>query len=140
MVSLIPPAARRIIEPTPGKGNLVAALKEKSLVVVAPRRFEDIPDVFRADCVVMNPPFDKGLEYKFLYRSMQWTNHVIALMPWNTIINADRRADFLRAWGLRSVTRLPRSAFPTIRTQCCILELDHGYKGATELKFISRPA
>lgn len=139
MASLVPSNSRLILEPTPGKGNLVAALKRKGFTVVAPEEFWDITEDCRVDCVVMNPPFDKGIEYRILDRVMTFSENLIALMPWNTIINADRRTERLTKWGLRSVTRLPRKAFPRIRTQCCILEMAHGFIGATELKFVAPP-
>ena len=53
MVSLIPDGISTVLEPTPGKGNLVRALN--GYQVTAPSEFWDVSGRF--DAVVMNPPF-----------------------------------------------------------------------------------
>jgi hypothetical protein len=64
---------------------------------------------------------------------MTMSDHIIALMPWLTYINADRRAKTIEDYGLVSVTRLPRSTFPGARVQCCVLQIRRGYRDNTLL-------
>lgn len=132
MVAMIPEDIRSVLEPTPGEGNLVRALARYN--VTAPADFWAIHGQW--DCVVMNPPFSPmKVGYDILYRCMEMTNVIIALMPWLTIINSEKRTQDIVEWGLRSVTHLPRCAFPGARVQCCILEMQYGYVGDTALRF-----
>jgi hypothetical protein len=133
MVGLIPPNTRTILEPTPGAGKLVNALE--GYAVTAPNDFFTVTGMY--DAVVMNPPFSPmAVGYQILYRCMGMADTIIALMPWLTLINSERRTKDIREWGLRSVTHLPRRAFQGARVQCCILFMTRGYEGRTEFLFI----
>ena len=134
MVSMLPTNCIRVLEPTPGAGNLVGAIEATGRRVTAPVNFWSVYDTF--DAIVMNPPFSPmTLAYKILYRCMEMTPYIVALMPWLTLINSERRTKLISDYGLKSVTHLPRSAFPGARIQCCVLELVQDWQGATELKF-----
>lgn len=139
MASLVPEGITRVLEPTAGEGNLVRALEKRGLEVVAPDDFWLLePGEF--ECVVMNLPFTPMLEgYRILYECMYISPYVIALMPWFTLINSDRRYVRISAWGIRSVTHLPRVVFPGKRVQTCVLELDRHYDGDAKLMFYTRP-
>lgn len=133
MVGLIPSNARTILEPTPGAGKLVNAMA--SYAVTAPKDFFTVTG--RYDAIVMNPPFSPmAVGYQILYRCMGMTDTIIALMPWLTLINSERRTKDIKEWGLKSVTHLPRRAFQGARVQCCILFMVRGHKGRTEFLFI----
>lgn len=122
MVSLIPDGVETVLEPTPGSGNIV-----KELVgyrVTAPDDFYTLPGG-RFDAVVMNPPFtpmQKG--YDIFYKCMERSDIIIALMPYLTIINSEKRTRDIFDFGLKSITHLPRSVFKGSRVQTCILELE----------------
>lgn len=134
MVSLIPEGVVSILEPTPGKGNLVKALA--GYHITTPSDFSSLLPLWW-DCVVMNPPFSPmKIGYDILYRCMEMTNIIIALMPWLVLINSKKRTDDIVKWGLYGVTHLPRHAFPGARVQCCILEMRYGYDGSIALKFL----
>lgn len=129
MVSLVPAAVKTVLEPTPGKGNLVGALTRYQ--ITAPDDFWLVSGWW--DCVVMNPPFtpmEQG--YKILYRCMEMTDIIIALMPWLVLINSEKRTRDIKNFGLKSVTHLPRSAFPGARVQTCVLKMWRGYEGDRE--------
>jgi len=129
MVSLIPSMVRTILEPTPGEGNLVRALNEYN--VTAPVDFWTTEGKY--DAVVMNPPFSPmAVGYQVLYRCMEMTDIIIAVMPWLTLINSEKRTKAIKEWGLKSVTHLPRKAFPGARVQCCIIFMIKGYKESIE--------
>ena len=129
MVGLLPPHVETALEPTPGKGNLVRALTARGIVVTAPEDFRVLEDG-EWDAVVMNPPFSPPLiGYEILFRCMEMTDIVVALMPWLVIINSEKRTKAIFEWGLKSVTHLPRNTFPGCRAQCCILEMVRGYSG-----------
>jgi len=124
MVGLLPAGVVSVLEPTPGAGNLVRSLN--GYQVTAPSDFFQVFGSF--DAVVMNPPFTPmELGYQILYRTMQMTDIIIALMPWLTIINSQKRTDDIKAYGLKSVTHLPRLVFPGSRVQTCVLEMRRGY-------------
>lgn len=135
MSGLVPFWVQTVLEPTPGCGNLVNALRNKGFRVSAPT------DIFkkqmrRYDAIVMNPPFTPmQLGYDILFRCMDYSDHIIALMPWLTLINGEARAKKIRNFGLKSVTHLPRNAFPGTRVQTCILEMKRGYTAQTRLVF-----
>jgi type I restriction-modification system DNA methylase subunit len=135
MVSLMPVGyCGKILEPTAGEGNLVKALAGKG-VIIAPKDFFNMQKE-QFDWVVMNPPFSPmKLGYKILYASMEMSNNIIALMPWLTIINGEKRTRDLINFGLKTVIHLPRKVFKGARVQCCILELQKGYKEETKLKW-----
>jgi len=132
MINLLPQGISTVLEPTAGKGNLVRLLHNKGINVDAPK------NIFghcakRYDAVVMNPPFTPMfLGYKIFYLCMDMSNIIIALMPWLTIINSQKRTTDIVNFGLKSITHLPRSTFKGARVQTCILEMVKGYKGITK--------
>lgn len=149
MVSLVPAFAKTVLEPTPGIGNIVSALvKRGGYTITAPDDYFLLP-AGKFDCVVMNPPFSAKyafldnasqdftkhgmrLGYHILRECMEMSDHVIALMPWFTISDSDVRLRYLKSFGLRSVTALPRKTFMYVRIQTCILELARSYTEPTE--------
>lgn len=136
MVSLMPEmGSYDVLEPTPGEGNLVKELNKKHLVT-APDDFWKLDIDSRFEYVVMNPPFTPmDMGYKILYRCMEMSDNIIALMPWLTLINSEKRTKDIKIFGLKSVTHLPRKTFAGSRVQCCILEMIKGYSDNTELKW-----
>lgn len=138
MVSMIPEGVKTVLEPTPGEGRLVEALKLRGYDVTAPARFEEVDPFQRFDCVVMNPPFKNSIEIQFLRLAMEVSDNVIALMPWFTIINSDSRAKKMLEYGLPEVISLPRRIFPKVRVQTCIMRMERGYLGETLLEFYDR--
>lgn len=129
MVRLIPEGTVTVLEPTRGAWNLVTALNRYN--VTAPEDFWTTEG--RYDAVVMNPPFSPmAMGYRILYRCMEMTNVIIAVMPWLTLINSERRTKDIKAWGLKSVTHLPRRAFKGARVQCCIIHMEKQYNGRTD--------
>lgn len=148
MVRLIPDGVKTILEPSAGAGNILSQLAGYD--VTAPEDFFLLPSG-RFDCVLMNPPFSSkfarlenaptGFDYKgmrmgyfFLTECMKRTNNVIALMPWFTISDSDVRLRYLKSWGMKSITALPRKTFEYARIQTCIFHLQKGFKGTTEFK------
>lgn len=134
MASLLPDNSGNILEPTPGLGNLAKALQIKGQVFS--------PDDFfrmnkqRFDYIVMNPPFSPmSVGYKIFYECMEMSDNIIALMPWLTIINGQKRTNDIMNFGLISITHLPRSIFNGSRVQTCILQMKKDYNGDT--KFIN---
>lgn len=148
MVSLIPKGVKTVLEPTPGIGNIVAALK--GYKVTAPDDFFLLKPK-RFDAILMNPPFSSKyanmqnapaginkhgirLGYHILTECMKMSDIIIALMPWFTISNSDVRLRTLYKWGLKSLTALPRKTFEYARIQTVIIELNKGYKQQTIFK------
>lgn len=155
MVSLLPKDVYTVYEPTPGNGNLVKALEN------SPKKFGvyTSPDFFymdysmKFDAVLMNPPFScrsafsvpevleqsgMRLGYYILQQCMDMSDNIIALMPWFTLTDSDRRTRDIKDFGLVSVTALPRRTFKFARIQTMILELKRGYKQTTEFKVYDR--
>jgi type I restriction-modification system DNA methylase subunit len=146
MCSLIPAGVIYILEPTPGNGNIVSCLNKYR--VTAPDDFSQLqPEKF--DCIVMNPPFSskyaygvpmdfehKGMRlgYYILTECMKMSDHIIALMPWFTISDSDVRLRFLKIFGLKSITALPRKTFQYARIQTCVFELEKGWIAETKFK------
>jgi type I restriction-modification system DNA methylase subunit len=148
MVTLIPDWVKTVLEPTPGMGNIVTAAVNKGYTVTAPQDYFLLQNE-KFDCIIMNPPFSAkftnlqnapaaaqktGMRtgYFILNDCMQKSDVVIALMPWFTITDSDVRARYLKSWGLKSITHLPRKTFNYIRIQCVVLELVRGFKGDTK--------
>ncbi len=134
MVGLLPDGVSSVLEPTPGEGNLVRALQAHGYQVTAPSEFWNVSGCFQAVC--MNPPFtpmEQG--YRILYAVMEMSDIIIALMPWLTLINSEKRTSDIVGFGLVSVTHLPRSAFKGARVQTCILEMQKGFVGETYIRF-----
>lgn len=145
MKLMIPGHAKTVLEPTPGKGNIVATLEGYD--VVAPDNFFELP-FQKFDCIIMNPPFStasaygvpdelaahKGLKlgYYILKQCMGMSDHIIALMPWFLISDSDLRLRELKRFGIKSITALPRKTFKYVRIQTCVFELERGFKGKTD--------
>lgn len=152
MVSLIPKNVKTILEPTPGMGNLVTALKKKDrFKITAPKDYFLLDPKSKYDCIIMNPPFSvdsantsnapKNLElggmrfgYYMLQEAMRRSEIIIALMPWFTLIDSDVRTNQLFNWGFKNITTLPRSTFGYSRIQTCILFLQRGWTEPTIFK------
>lgn len=146
MANMVPEGTRTILEPTPGIGNLVDELLWYELTL--PKDFF-LLEKKRFDCVVMNPPFSsksafienapanaeiKGMKlgYYILKECMEMSNNVIALMPWYTISDSDVRMRYLKSFGIKSLTPLPRKTFQYARIQTVIIELEKGYQSETK--------
>lgn len=133
MASFLPDQAGSILEPTAGKGNLVKSLYKKGNVT-APEDFFTM-EKQKFDWIVMNPPFTPMAQgYKILYACMEMSDQIIALMPWLTMINGEKRTKDIMRFGLKSITHLPRTIFKGSRVQTCILEMSKGYVGDTLFK------
>lgn len=143
MRSLIPEGTSTILEPTPGEGNLLSVLDEYD--VTAPVNFFEL-DPARFDCIVMNPPFSekyafgipedlnmKGMRlgYYILLQCMEMSDHIIALMPLFTISDSDVRLRYLKSFGMKSITILPRKTFKYVRIQTAVFELVKGWQQET---------
>lgn len=132
MANFLPNNAGIILEPTKGEGNLVNSLSLKG-EVIAPDDFFDMKKR-KFDWIVMNPPFTPmAIGYKILDECLEMTDNLIALMPWLTLINGEKRTSKLFFYGLVSVTHLPRTVFRGSRVQTCILEMKRGFNGDTKL-------
>lgn len=157
MCSMINSTAVTILEPTPGEGNILRSLDkiDRPLLIMAPDNFFEFRNSnnSRYDAVVMNPPFsskyafgvpddvkEKGMRlgYYILIECMKMSDHVIALMPLFTISNSDVRLRYLKDFGLKSITSLPRKTFQYARIQTCIFELERGYISDTIFKTIDK--
>ncbi|MNL79039.1 hypothetical protein D3C87_2055590 [compost metagenome] len=62
---------------------------------------------------------------------MKKSDNIIALMPWYTISDSDVRMRFLKDFGIKSLTALPRKTFQYARIQTVIIELEKGYTDET---------
>ncbi len=127
MVGLIPLGVKTVLEPTPGKGNLVRAIKEAGYAVEYPEgdywnwKTKHEPEF---GCVVANPPFSPAKTgYMYLEHFMLVAQRIIILLPWSTITNSDSRTKEILDFGLVSVTHLPRKTFAGARGNFCILYL-----------------
>jgi type I restriction-modification system DNA methylase subunit len=142
-----------VLEPTKGIGNIVRELEANGYFVTAPEDYFMLEKSLRFHAAVLNPPFSlasaiienapplfladgKGMKfgYKVLLEVMQKADIIIALMPWFTISDSDVRLRYIKNFGLKSITALPRKTFEYARIQTCVLELQKGYKGETEFK------
>ena len=140
MVSLVDGSPKRILEPTPGKGNLVAAIRRKfplaEISTVQTDFISYVPDI-HFDCVIANPPFSPmSLGFFFLLRFFDFSTNVIALMPWFILINSKKRTRILKDRGLCQIIHLPRSVFPKSRVQTCIMKFVEGYKEDIQLRLV----
>lgn len=151
MADMVPQSTQTILEPTPGIGNIVNALKKRGFNVTAPNDFFLMPALQKYDCIVMNPPFSSKsgfldnapddlnnsgmrLGYYMLTECMKMSDNVIALMPWFTLSDSDVRLRFLKSYGMKSLTALPRKTFQYARIQTVIIELQKGFNGDTVFK------
>lgn len=150
MVDMVPAKAKTILEPTPGLGNIVKALEAKNRYqIITADDFFLLDRAKKYDCIVMNPPFSsksafidnapndaetKGMKlgYHILKQCMEMSDNVIALMPWYTISDSDVRMRYLRSFGIKSLTPLPRKTFQYARIQTVIIELEKGYQSDTK--------
>jgi type I restriction-modification system DNA methylase subunit len=147
MCSLIPRTTITVMEPSAGSGNMLSFLTK--YLVTTPYDFFQLDRSLRFDCIVMNPPFSlkyaygvpenfehKGMRlgYYFLTECMKMSDNIIALMPWFTISDSDVRLRYLKSFGLKSITALPRKTFQYARIQTCVFELKKGYQFETKFK------
>lgn len=146
MVSLVPSWCKKILEPTPGMGNLVRELEYLGKTVIAPDDYF-LLEKQRFDCVVLNPPFSMkytnvenagdrikpGMKmgYQILFECLNMANEVIALVPWFTISDSDVRLRQIKKYGIVSITALPRKTFEYARIQTVVIHFRKGYDKET---------
>lgn len=136
MASLLPDGVKTVLEPTPGIGQLVAALWLYD--VYSPPCYWQMDRTLRFDAVVSNLPFssrtflncppewiDKGMRvaYHAMGELMEMSDNLVMLMPWFTISDSDIRLRKIKQFGLISVTALPRKTFDYARIQTCVLQM-----------------
>jgi len=139
MVSLIDSYPQKILEPTPGEGNLVNAIHNKypNTEIIKSNNFET-QKLIKVDYVIANPPFSPmSIGYKMLNKFFYFSGNIIVIMPWLSIINSEKRTDMYIKKGLEKVIHLPRSVFKGSRVQTCILKFKDGYSDNITLSFIS---
>ena len=125
---------QKILEPSMGNDDLLDILKHKG-IVTKPDNFLTHVHTSKYDWIVMNPPMSPmKMSYEILDKCMLLSDNIVALMPWLTIINGDKRTNKIMRYGLKSITHLPRNTFAGSRIQTCILHLEKGYKGDTIFK------
>ena len=138
MVNEITREPRKVLEPTPGDGNLVRAIKNRypETDVTAPYDYFELTKG-AYDCIVSNPPFTPmATGYKILDGLFGQSDNIIILLPWLALINSEKRYKKYLCEGLKKVIHLPRRAFPGTRVQTCILVFEHGYCGNVQLMFV----
>ncbi len=153
MVKMLPKGIVTVLEPSPGLGNIVSQLNKYEVTAAAD--FFLLDKTQRFDAIVMNPPFserttcldhapagvDIGMRvgYHFLLECMKMSDNVIALMPWFTLTDSDRRLKELEKFGIKSITALPRKTFNYTRIQTCVIELRKGWSKPTIFKTFDFP-
>lgn len=124
-----------ILEPMQGLGGIVNALQGKG-DIYTPSDFFNFNHLPKYDWIVMNPPLSPMTQgHLVLDMCMELSDNIVALMPWLTLINGDKRTRKIKNFGLKAITHMPRKTFAGSRIQACIIELEKGYKGETILKF-----
>ena len=143
MVSKAPKCAN-YLEPSPGAGNLVAAIKRRypDANVITPKddffmmQAKEIPDC----AVIMNPPFTPmALGYQFLLTAFTYSFDIVALMPMYLLINSTRRQEELFKIGLIEVVVLPRTIFRYTRIQVGLFIFSPTGPRVTKLTYYKRP-
>ena len=126
MCKMIDLSNAEVLEPYPGKGNLV-----RSIEAAGGRPVRNLSESTKI--CVMNPPFSPMKDgYKTLDRMTDSVDFIVALMPWLTLINGEKRLAKILDYGLVSITHLPRKTFPGARVQTCILNMRRGFTGITK--------
>ncbi len=135
MASFIPENAGTILEPTPGAGNLVKAIQGKGSIT-APKDFFKLSMDLRFDWCIMNPPYNpRSLCNSIFLQCMEQCDNIIALIPYDTITNAQKRHRKIMHFGLKEIIHIDRyKAFKNIRVNICIMIMERGYKGETIFK------
>ncbi len=141
---LVPRGCTRILEPSAGTGNLIAALADvhgadivqhvdaveldAELAAHLRGRFETLP-VYEGnylerpapahpyECTLMNPPYENGQDGEFLAKAMQESLRIVAVLRANTLFG-DGRTEGIWKNPLWSLTRIVRcSARPRFATR-----------------------
>ena len=136
MVSLIGAKPQKVLEPTPGYGNLAKELKEAGHTVIYPE--DDFLNMRLEwyDIVVMNPPFRPiELCLRIFEKCMSHTDKIVTLINWDFFLNSGPRSKLIFDYGIVKVVALPRSAFPSSWPTTCILVLEHGYQGDSVFEY-----
>lgn len=123
-----------VFDPTPGpNSSILSAVRKVYPCNVSVEElkgdFWDI-DISHVDIIVANPPFfPYSKVYQYLERFILIADQIICIIPWYTIINSERRTEKIIKSGLKRIVNVSRSAFPKIRVQICVLDIQKGYCG-----------
>jgi hypothetical protein len=136
MADLLPNSVQSVLELTQGQGRLFQVFCSRGYEVISQERCEGINPSPRLDGVLIIPPFIQRVENEYLKIAMDASDIVLALMPRFTLmISAGRTAELVK-WGLRSLTHFLWPTFMDSQVQSCIFQLERGYKGIIEIKFV----
>ena len=145
MCDLVEGSPASILEPTPGEGKMVKVLQNRfpDSLVLYPKTdywtFRENGPQFKPDLIIANPPFSPMKEgYRFLFDFMAITDRVISIMPWY-VNQSVRRTKSILQYGMKRMVFLPRSVFRNCRTNCCVLDLQRGYRGTVEWVYWETP-
>lgn len=124
MVSIAQPASV-YLEPSPGAGNIVRAIKKRYPIadVVTPEGdFLKMEPRGGPRCtVIMNPPFTPmKYGYQHLMHAMKFSQNIVALLPMFILINSIKRTSLLFSCKLNEVILLPRTVFRNTRIQTAL--------------------
>lgn len=137
MASFVEEDFVNVLEPTAGSGNLVDSLRDRANVFAPDDFYSMEGGVY--DYVVMNPPFTPmKTGYDILFKCMEMTSTIVALMPYLTLINSEKRMKSIFEYGLVSITHLPRKTFRGSRVQTCILHMDRFHDTDRDGAFFKR--
>ena len=138
MVNMIPQGVKEVLEPTPGKGNLVRVLKTNGYEVIAPEKFENLNNSYQ--CIVMNPPFTpSALAFEIFFSCLGKSDSIIAIMPWS-ILNSDRRMKYLQVFGLVQFCAVSRNSFGPSSRGGVLLILQRHHTEPTIFRNIFNPS
>lgn len=138
------PRCQNYLEPSPGAGNLVAAIKRRypdSTITTPIDDFlmmpgKEIPNC----CVIMNPPFTPIIVgYHHLLHAFSFSLDIVALMPMYLLINSLRRQEQLFQLGLRELVVLPRCIFRGTRVQVGLFIFSPGGPRPPILTYYKKP-
>lgn len=150
VVGLLPDSVRTVLEPFPGIGNMVTALKKgERFQIDAPENYFAL-EPKRYDAIVMNPPFSEttfenlpeslrgsGMRagYAVFFECLQKTDICLAIMPTFVMLDSDKRMRNMLDFGMKSVTFLPRRTFGFIRVQTAVFEMVKGWHSSREFRY-----
>jgi len=123
----------KMLEPCKGSGNFLKYMKDSDWCEITEGKdfFEYNKDV---DWIITNPPY--SILRKFLQKSMQISNNIVFLIPWNHICLTARLRDIREAgFGIKEIilTSYPDN-FPKMGFAMSIVHLKKGYKGNIKFK------
>ncbi len=149
ILGMIPGRVRSVLELAPGDYQLVSAMRNEGLDIIAPKNCNTFIDSIRMaklegrsdyvcwDMAIITSYARLRLGRNILYEMMGYCNEIIAILPWSDIVDGDNKMEAMKQYGMIRLVYIPgHILIPYSPCKYCVVHLRAGYIHSAELRIL----